>query len=221
MKKHTTIWLLLLVLSLFAACKKENPKLTVIKGEVKNALTGELVSDIPINIFECEGGFYLGADRCGPFKTFYTDITGHFSYSFESKKQHFYKIGIGVNDKIPGTAYPGKIISNQENVFNFSEKPLKILQLKVKILRHDKNWVYITTTACSGNYWRYDFYFGMNPQIDFDTAYNIKIEAGRQYLLVGNLSNKIADYTYQNDELFKKYFFIENVDTTKIEFVIQ
>ncbi|MEO6327684.1 MAG: hypothetical protein ABIO55_02075 [Ginsengibacter sp.] len=198
------------------SCKKESPKLTVVKGEVRNALTAELVPNIPLYILECDAGFYIGADRCTDFKTVYTDLSGHFNFSFQSKKGSFYKIGIGINDKIPATEYFGKLINNQENLLNFSENPLKILQLKITILRHDKNWVNISASSYGGNYWSYNFYFGRNPPSNFDTTYNINIPAGRQYILFANLSNKVAEYTYQNDELFNKYFFIENVDTTKI-----
>lgn len=202
----------------FISCEKETTvPATFVKGVVSNKLTNELLVNIPIVIRGCEWN-----GKClTTVKTIYTNRNGYYEASVEKIKGFGnYEISIGVNDFI---GYAEEYINmNTENVINFSEKPLKTLQLKIKILRHDKNWLNIGFQNCDQeNYLDRDVYFGSNSVANFDTIYNVRIQAGRYYRAYVGLSNKIADYNYQNNEFVYKYFHVENIDTTRVEFIVQ
>jgi hypothetical protein len=205
----------------FYSCKKANQPQTTVEGVVSNKLTGEFVKNIPIEIIECDGW----PQKCvTAIQTIYTDANGHYKTAFVSENRKAYKIAVGLNNTIASSPYPyyNSISKNIDNTINFSQFPLKILQLHFKILRHDKNWLQTGIQACDGlGFYANDFYFGTNPTNDFDTTYQIKIEAGRQYRAHVGLSNKIADNTYQNNEFIYNFFAVNNIDTTKIDFIVQ
>ena len=202
---------------LFPVKKKLQVPATFVKGVVSNKLTNELLVNIPIVIRGCEWN-----GKClTTVKTVYTNSNGYYEATIEKIKGFGgNKIGIGVNDFI---GYAEEYINmNTNNVINFSEKPLKILQLKIKVLRHDKNWLNIGFQNCDQeNYLARDVYFGSNPVANFDTIYNVRIQAGRYHRAYVGLSNKIADYNYRNNEFVYKYFNVENIDTTRVEFIVQ
>lgn len=205
----------------FFSCKKVEQPQTTVNGVVTNRITGQFVKGIPIEIVECEG--WTG--KClNTIQTIYTDATGHYKTSIVWENGKFYKAAVGFNNILACSPYPyyNSITKNIDNTINYSQFPIKILQLHFKVLRHDKNWLQTGIQACDGmGYYANDFYFGTNPMNDFDTTYQIKIEAGRQYRAHLGISNKIAEYTYQNNEFIYKFFAVNNVDTTKIDFIIQ
>lgn len=212
---------LCLGLIFFCSCKKDNQPLTTVEGIVSNRVTSELVKNIPIEIIECDGW----PQKClTTLQTVYTDAKGHYKTTFKWENGKGYKVAVGVNNTVANSPYPYyfSLSKNVSNTVNFSQFPLKVLQLHFKILRHDKNWLQLGVQACDGlGYFAHDFYFGPNPVNNFDTTYQIQIEAGRQYRAHVGLSDKTAPYTYQNNEFIYKFFPVDNIDTTKIDFIVQ
>lgn len=209
------------VLILVYSCKKESLPQTTVHGVASNRLTGELVENIPINIIECDG---LPQKCLKIIQTVYTDVAGRYNTSFLWDNGKAYKLAIGVNNTLANSPYPyyDLITRNIDNTINYSQFPLKVLQIRFNVLRHDKNWLNLSIRANDTfGFFAKDFYFGANPVNDFDETYTIKIEAGRDYIAYVGLSNKVADYTYQDNDFASKVFTVNNIDTTKIEFIVQ
>ena len=165
MKKYITIWFVLVVFIFsFTSCLKENQSLTRVNGEVKDTITGEPIANMPVNILECDLGFYFGSDRCHSFKTVTTDLKGNYNYSFKSGKGSFYKVALGGNDHYTASEYPIEIESRKSNTVNFSENPIRILELKLKILRPDKKYLIVSASnVFNDNYYSAVFHNGINP----------------------------------------------------------
>lgn len=203
----------------FCSCKKDSPQTTV-EGIVMNKITGEFISNVPIEIIYCD----FGSQKClTTINTVYTDSNGHYSASFFWGKGT-YKIAVGVNSKVSNTQYPYYISipkRNGNNIIDFFQFPLKTLKIHYKIQRHDKNWlrVGLYETDQEGDF-SADFYTGPNPINDFDSTYQISIQAGRTYRAHVSLSNKMADNTYEDSEFIFKPFEVENIDTTRVEFIV-
>lgn len=205
--------------SIFAGCKKDMPK-TIVHGIVSNRITGAGVGNVPINILECDGWPL----KClTTIRTGYTDVSGKYNISFFPDKRKSYEVEIG-NNSIVSTylyVYP-KIIKNTDNTLNFAQFPLQNLVLSIRIQRHDKNFIQAFVQAIDTfGFYSGSLYTGNNPALDFDTTYKIKIEAGRIYNSTVILSNKTAPYTYQNPEYLSKPFTVDNVDTTRVFFLVQ
>ena len=207
--------------TLFNSCIKERiNKKTSISGTVSNQLTAELVQNIPIEIIECEG---IPQKCLKTIHTIFTDQNGHYNFSFETDRRKSYKIAVGLNDILGNTPYPYyyPISNNVRNDINFSQFPIKNLNLQIKILRHDKNWLQVSVrNADYYNFFFYDCYSGENPVADFNSTYNMKIEAGRQYRIWVGMRNKLAPYTYEDNEFVTHLFKVDNIDTTFIDFTV-
>jgi hypothetical protein len=202
-------------------CRKEIPlPATTVHGTVTNRLTGELVANIPIEVIECDGW----PIKClTTIKTVHTDPSGHYNISFVAEKRKAYRVALGFNDVLGWSPYPyyDFISKNMDNTINYSPLPLKTLQIHFRISRHDKNWLHLGIQACDTlNYFSNDYYYGENPIDGFDTTYTIKVEASRFYAAYVGLSNKIAEYTYEDNEFINKFFTIDNIDSTKIDFIV-
>ena len=211
-------FLIIILLGSFISCKKEpGRKTTIVKGVVTNKLTNEPIADLPMEILGCDHD-----SKClTTVKKVRTNNSGYYETTVEEVKGFYtYEIRIGSNDII---GYAEEYIKmNTEKVINFSEKPLKTLQLKIKVLRHDKNWLNIGLQSNDQEgYFARDIYFGSNPVANFDTIYNVRIQAGRYYRAYVGLSNKIANYNYQDNEFVYKNFTVENIDTTRVSFIVQ
>ncbi len=203
-------------------CKKESLN-TFVEGTLTNKITNEPVQGIPIEIIEC-GGYY---NKClTTLQTVYTDAKGHYNVSFKAEGGKNYKVAVGSNEVVASSVYPyyTSIKDNQRTRLDFAQFPLKVLQIRFRVLRHDKNWLRLEMMDWdiygNGNSFR-RFYFGENPINDFDTTYYSVIQAGRRYRVIVGLSNKPAPYTYLDNEFIDHFFQIENIDTTKIEIVVQ
>jgi hypothetical protein len=215
-----TTFLMIISSVLFFACTKDNTntKITIVRGEVRNKLTNELLPNIPLEIRGCDvnGKCLTTVARTS------TNTNGTYELSFEKKAglgRHL--INIGRNDIIPGN-FETYIDLYKLNTINFSEKPYKTLLLKVQVNRHDKNWLNIgLTNGDNEGFWSSDFYFGANPTTNLSASYYTKIQAGRYYTAYVGLSNKIADYNYQDNEFVYKNFYVDNVDTTSVSFIVQ
>ena len=209
------------VVILVCSCKKESPtRTTTVHGVVSNKLTAELVGNIPINIIECDGWPLKCLSKV---QTVYTNASGQYNISFVAQKLKAYKLAVGENNILASSPYPyyDWLSKNMDNTINYSQFPLKVLKLHFKILRHDKNWLNLGIQACDTfGFLAGTFYFEANPTNDFDETYSIKIEAGRSYAAYVGLSNKIADYIYQDNEFVNKFLTVNNIDTTKFDFIV-
>ena len=208
-----------LVLINLVSCKKNKPANIDVSGVVSNRLTGTTVKNIPVNLIGCDG---IPIKCLSILKTVYTDQNGYYSISFESNEWRGYRVGIPFNDSIASTPNPAELSANGHNYIDFSQFPLKILQLNIKVLRHDKNWLIIDVgNADSYDFFSYNCYNNQNPAISLDTTCYIKIQAGRPYTAYVGLSNKTGPYTYTDNEFVTKNFFVNNTDTTIVNFTVQ
>lgn len=223
MKKYITLWFVFVtVIISFTSCLKENQSLTIVKGAVKDTITGEPIANMPVNILECDLGFYLGSNPCHSFQTVITDLNGNYKYSFKSGKGSFYKVALGGNDHYSASEYPIEIESKKENTINFSENPIKILELRVKVLRPDKKYLIVSASnVFNDNSYSTVFYNGVNPPGGLDTTCYTRIKAGRSYALFVQLANEIVNNSYKDPEIISKRIEIENVDTTRIDFIVK
>ena len=221
MKLHIlTISLCCTLSFIFISCEKEQQSKTSVSGVVSNKLTGKFIRDIPIEIIECDG---IPQKCLNTIQTVYTDTKGYYNASFTSEKRKAYEIAIGLNNVISSTPYPYyyPITNGISNTINFSKLPLGQLILKIKILRHDKNWFVISVNNTDLNEsFSYDFYNGLNPAIDFENTYSIKIEVGRPYAVVVLFCNKTGQSTFSDNEWVQKDFVVNSSDTTRVDFVI-
>jgi hypothetical protein len=206
------------VLLAFSSCKKEKQSVTTVDGRVDNRLTGMPVKNVPIDIIECTGVL----QKClTVIKTVYTDEKGFFTVNFQQSSKKSYAVSVGVNDIVGSTPSPYMLNGSNGRLINFSQFPIKTLKLTVKVLRHNKNWLIVT----AGNKDSYDFYSAsfyndLNPVVDFDRTYYERIQAGREYAVFVELSNKTAPYSYTDRETFSKNFTVANADTTVVDFVV-
>ncbi len=204
----------------FFACTKGkiNTRTTIVRGEVRNKLTNELLPNIPLEIRGCD----FNGKCLTTVATTSTNVNGLYELAFDKIADlGRYKIIINRNDIIPGN-YGTYIDLYKLNTVNFSEKPYKTLLLKIQVNRHDKNWLNIgLREGDSEDFWASDFYFGANPTTNFGRSYYTKIQADRYYIAYVGLSNKIADYNYQDNEFVYKNFYVDNVDTTYVSFIVQ
>jgi 5-hydroxyisourate hydrolase-like protein (transthyretin family) len=211
--------LILTTLFLFVACTKvkTDTKITTVKGEVRNKLTDELLANIPIEVRGCD---YNG--KClTTVATANTNANGVYELSFEKKDglgRH--RINVGRNEIIP-SYYESYLEMYKLNTINFSVNPYKIIKLNLEVNRHDKNWLNIgMTNGDIEGYWSSNFYFGTNPTINLVATYYTKIQAGRYYNAYVELSNRIANNTFQDNEFVNKIFYVDNIDTTVINFIV-
>ena len=222
MKKKLIIALAFsLILINLISCKKNKTVSINVSGVVSNKLTGAFVKNVPIELTGCNG-FPI---KClTTLKTVYTDQNGRYNItaSYASDDWRLYEIGVGLNDSVGSTPYRYELSANVNNYIDFSQYPLKILQLNVKVLRHDKNWLTIDVgNNDSYGFFSYNCYTDQNPVISLDKTYYIKIQAGRQYSAYVGLSNKTGPYTYTDYELLSKNFVVNNTDTTIVNFTVQ
>ncbi len=220
MKMTIKIPILFLLLVGAQSCLKTNSPGTIVTGVVTNRITGEPVKNIPIEIIEAQGwtGKYLTTTQ-----TVLTDAAGRYKTAIKIEKGKSYKAAVGVNPVLANSPYPyyDRIERDKENVINYAQFPLKTLEIRFKISDHQKNWLQIGFQACDGlSFYANDLYFGSNPVVDFDTTYHIRVQAGRKYRAYVGLSNKVAPYTYQDNEFTYKFFDVENVDTTSFGFIL-
>jgi len=173
----TTLLFILILFSL-QACKKDNSnsKKTIVKGEVRNKLTNELVANMPIEIIGCD----FNGKCLRTLQKTHTNVNGYYELEIEQVKGYnVNKVILGNNDIIAPTQYPyytNDIKNFETNVFNFSEKPIKDLQLKIKVLRHDKTYLSIGVISNDNEgYYTNDFFANLNPIQDLDTIYRRKI----------------------------------------------
>ena len=220
MKRYLFIAIALISLQ---ACKKESPndKKTTVKGKVRNKLTNELVPNMPIEIIGCD----FNGKCLTHLKTVYTNGNGYYEIEIEQVKGYFVKkVILGNNEVIAPTQYPyyeNDIKNYTTNIVNFSEKPIKQLQLKIKVLRHDKNWLQIDLTSNDGEgYYTNAFFTNFNPVQNLDTLYKRKIIAGRKYNVSVILFNRINNNN-QNVEYLNYPFEVFNVDTTFVNVIVQ
>ena len=207
---------------LFHSCIKERTSnKTIISGTVSNQLTGEFVQNIPIEIIECEG---IPRKCLKTIHTIFTDHKGQYNFSFPmTDNRKTYKIAVGVNDILGNTPYPYyySIEKYMRNEINFSQFPIKNVNLHIKVRPQNKNWLQILVrNADYKSSFFYDCYFGENPVAGFDSIYNFKIEAGRQYRIWVGMSNKLAQYTYVDNEFVTHAFKVDNIDTSFIDFTV-
>lgn len=176
---------------------------------------------MPIEIIGCD----FNGKCLRHLKSVYTDINGYYEMDVEQVKGYYgKKVILGNNDIIAPTEYPyytNDVKNNEINVVNFSEKPIKQLQLKIKILRHDKNFLQIGLTSNDNEgYYTNDLFTNFNPVQDLDTIYKRKIIAGRKYNVAVILSNRINNNN-QDVEYLNYPFEVFNVDTTFINVIVQ
>lgn len=216
---------LFIVIALIAlqACKKENlnDKKTIVKGEVRNKLTNELIPNMTIEIIGCE----FNGKCLTLLKTAYTDANGYYELEIEQVRGYFLKkVILGNNEVLVPTPYPyyiNDVKNNEINVVNFSEKPIKQLQVKIKVLRHDKNFLQIGLTSNDNEgYYSNTFFTDFNPVQDLDTIYKSKIIAGRKYNVSVILANRINNNN-QDVEYLNYPFEVFNVDTTFVNVIVQ
>src|SRR2546423_12314373 len=131
------LFILFIVPLLFQSCTKTGKiKMTTVKGKVTNKITGAGVPAVPLEILECETGFYSGADRCTTIASIITDNNGIYQVSFEASSKNFYKVGVSYNNKVeatPNYSNNTRITIGVVNEINFARTPLKILQLRLKV----------------------------------------------------------------------------------------
>ena len=218
----TTLFFIL-VLFFLQACKKDNlnSNKTIVKGEVRNKLTNELLANMPIEIIGCD----FNGKCLTRLKSVLTNINGYYEVDVDQVEGYYRKkVILSNNDIIAPTQYPydnNDVKNFETNVVNFYEKPIKLFQLKIKVLRHDKNWLQIGLTSNDNEgYYTNDFFTNFNPVQDLDTIYKRKIIAGRKYNVAVILANRIND-NYQGVEYLNYPFEVFNVDTTFVNVIVQ
>ncbi|MBL0146224.1 MAG: hypothetical protein IPP48_11075 [Chitinophagaceae bacterium] len=206
---------------LLSSCKK-NDVPTVVKGDVLNLLTNQPVSNIPLIIYRCNQPI-LGKEERDSLTTVFTDTQGKYNYTLTAEKGFYYKIGIAKNDLVESTEIAScrYIDLHTENVISFFKRPLKTLQINVKVLRHDRNRLHIDILSAdtNGGFWSMAFYQNINPLINFDGTYFTKIPEGRSYTVTSTLWNYVAPITYNDKVEDIKPIAISNTDTTKVDVI--
>jgi hypothetical protein len=225
MKTNFFVFIIILVNSItIGSCKKTNGKyVTQVNGTVRNKITGTPVAGIPVEIIGCS---FIGiSTKClEKIGMSVTDAKGYYSMSVESEKWQSYVIAVGNNNILEQSSYPYSIALNtsKNNTVDFSRYPIKILKIRINIQRHDRNWIDIgISNVDQEGYFATDLYNNSNPINDFDSTFNVKILAGRQYQAIITLRDKTAPYTYVNNLGFSKLLTVNNVDTSYVDFVVQ
>ena len=217
----TYFFFIIAVISL-QSCLKENrnSRQTIVKGEVRNKLTNELMANMPIEIIGCD----INSKCLTRLQKVKTNINGYYEIEIEEVKEYYVKkVILGNNEIIAPTQYPyytNEVKNHEVNIINFSEKPIKQLQLKIKVLRHDKNFLQIDLTGDNEGYYTNAFFTDFNPVQNLDTVYKRKIIAGRKYNVSVILSNRINNNS-QDVEYLNYPFEVFNVDTTFVNVIVQ
>lgn len=208
---------------IFAGCKKAEI-LTTVKGEVKNSKSGEPLANIPIRIIEYERCFFCFGSPEIPLEStrIFTDGKGRFNYSFEAAEKNYYKIGVDPTDQTTGSYGMRMVDKNKLNTYSFSESLLKVLQLRISVLRHDKNQIVIYGSNQSADpSWSREFYRGPNPTVSLDATIFATIPEGRKYALFAYYFNQMANEPVSDAETITTVITVGNADTTKAEFIIR
>jgi|GEM_PF-5354487 len=220
MKSAATIIVLLFILSI-QSCHLRFETVyypTVVNGTVTNSITGEIIEDLPIKLYN-EYGFDMTVSDFS--KTVYTDANGQFTYTIPDKIKGSYYAGLGEDYNYYSDETPLK--SGQTNTINIVVVPYKTLQVHIQKSKESKNALYLQfqTSDSEGSY-LIDFYDNISKtQHDIDTILFFRVFPLRNYRFDMQLCNRSYD-EYQNPindncSLTTTFFYFNNVDTAKVE----
>lgn len=211
------------LLILIAGCKKEEITNTrLVTGTVKSKVNDLPVKGVPVLLEKCisEGFLWYGSTTCNELQIINTNPEGKYEFRYTPEGKYFFKISIPYNEFYTTSA--SVLLKNTNvNLENFAVSPLRILKIKYKNLRHDRNYIQISVGGgVPGNYLFIELYNRINPAYNLDTVFYKKIPAGDNYYLQTTL------FTYPNtptppDYIFNTYnFYAPDQDTISINHIV-
>ena len=215
---------------LISSCKKNSgnsenttPIITYLETDVTGTLTdlttGGPMINMPVSVYFEKENIHTGPSGGNRVQTVRTDAAGSYSLHFTreihsevSDFRYYYKI---LPDSIYGTqGYRLPLQFN--NPINFSVRFYKNMNLHLKVMRHDRNHIFINLRRPPYNHIYYEFgnVYIPNPVYNLDTVFNFRyVPQGINYQLNILLANSTS-YSNATDSVpYQTYFYMLN-DTT-------
>jgi hypothetical protein len=213
------------------SCKKTTPTTveaaTTVTGKVTDKVTGLGLVNIPVMIQECTSICCGPNISCKFFDTVITDLKGNYEISFtadtNTSNSNFNYSVVSSGDSVyyNDTSNYINIITGKTNEINFPLSHVKILQVGLKILNTSQNSFDFHSSTTKSNYFSNYFIIQNRPNIlAFDTTLYLNALALSNYTFFEESCNySSGKYTNCNFSL-DTVFFIQNIDTTKVNFII-
>ena len=196
--------------AVLASCSLDSDgELTIAKGILTNQVTGEGVDGVPIEIYECSGGFSK-SPMCDSLKSALTTNGGQYEVNFKTRKGKYYKVGVGRTEKYTSfhRGYEGvRLKEGKANAVNLTTIPYQVLKIEIETSKRNKNYLQIDfrTADAEGN-WHGGTILSdtvRQHQVASTTRY-VQVLPERNYRITKVLCNRtglrIQDYKYSDCE---------------------
>lgn len=196
---------------------------TVVTGKVTDKFTELPLTEVPLEIWECDNRVGFSGPFCDRLKVAATNKDGVFQMRFVTKSGFHYKFGIPWGDTFEGIsiAYHGAILKegalNQLDLTTFT---YKVLKLHVATLKTKK---YLSMDLKNGHYTD-AWYFNriLQDTIDenqqLDTSIYVRVSPMKYFLIERTSCDMIDQGLLRNClGIRTPAFFVDYSDTTQIE----